>query len=172
LFSYSRPLLGPPQELMGLLFDMILAGEITQLALFRERILTEWYYRPTKADQVYSWLSRHLPDGPKPELVRPINYIRIAAVTTTILGFITLFSAMSPYILPVIRNRNIWAALSLISILLFTSGHMFNHIRKVPYVAGDGKGGISYFAAGFSTQFGMETQIVAAICKSLSLCLR
>ena len=43
---------------------------------------------------------------------------------------------------------------------------MFNHIRKVPYVAGDGKGGISYFAGGFSNQFGMETQIVAAMCKS------
>ncbi len=42
---------------------------------------------------------------------------------------------------------------------------MYNHIRKVPYVAGDGKGGISYFAGGFSNQFGMETQIVAAMCK-------
>lgn len=41
---------------------------------------------------------------------------------------------------------------------------MFNHIRKVPYVAGDGKGGISYFAGGFQNQFGMETQIVAAMC--------
>lgn len=46
---------------------------------------------------------------------------------------------------------------------------MFNHIRKVPYVAGDGRGGISYFAGGFSNQFGMETQIVAAICKCLSM---
>lgn len=43
---------------------------------------------------------------------------------------------------------------------------MFNHIRKVPYVAGDGKGGISYFAGGFQNQFGLETQIVAAMCKS------
>ena len=69
-----------------------------------------------------------------------------------------------PYALPVLQNRNLWAALSLITILLFTSGHMFNHIRKVPYVAGDGKGGINYFAGGFSNQFGLETQIVAAMC--------
>lgn len=52
---------------------------------------------------------------------------------------------------------------------------MFNHIRKVPYVSGNGKGGISYFAGGFSSQFGLETQIVAAMCRltrarSLSLC--
>lgn len=40
---------------------------------------------------------------------------------------------------------------------------MFNHIRKVPYVASDGHGGISYFAGGFQNQFGLETQIVAAI---------
>lgn len=86
------------------------------------------------------------------------------------MGSLTLFTVLSPYVLPVVQNRNLWAAFSLIAILLFTSGHMFNHIRKVPYVVGDGKGGISYFAGGFSNQFGMETQIVAAICKSC-LCL-
>ena len=42
---------------------------------------------------------------------------------------------------------------------------MFNHIRKVPYVAADGKGGVSYFAGGFQNQFGLETQIVAAMCE-------
>jgi oligosaccharyltransferase complex subunit gamma len=41
---------------------------------------------------------------------------------------------------------------------------MFNHIRKVPYVVSDGKGGVSYFAGGFQNQFGLETQIVAAMC--------
>ncbi|CBF79356.1 hypothetical protein AN7426.2 [Aspergillus nidulans FGSC A4] len=79
------------------------------------------------------------------------------------MGVVTLFSVLSPYVLPVVRNRNLWAAFSLIAVLLFTSGHMFNHIRKVPYVVGDGRGGINYFAGGFSNQFGMETQIVAAI---------
>lgn len=97
--------------------------------------------------------------------MRPINYIRIVVGTTVVLGMITFISVASPYILPILQNRNLWAAISLITILLFTSGHMFNHIRKVPYVSGDGKGGISYFAGGFSNQFGLETQIVAAMCK-------
>lgn len=44
---------------------------------------------------------------------------------------------------------------------------MFNHIRHVPYIQGDGKGGIQYFAGGFQSQWGMETQIVAGMCKSL-----
>lgn len=120
---------------------------------------------PISADQLYSWIQRHLPEGPKPPLVRPINYTRIISAVTILMGAVTLFSVLSPYILPVIQNRNLWAAVSLMAILLFTSGHMFNHIRKVPYVVGDGKGGISYFAGGFSNQFGMESQVVAAICK-------
>jgi oligosaccharyltransferase complex subunit gamma len=44
---------------------------------------------------------------------------------------------------------------------------MYNHIRKVPYVTSDGKGGIVYFAGGFQSQYGMETQIVAAMCMKL-----
>ena len=87
------------------------------------------------------------------------------SIVTIFMGAFTLFTVSSPYILPVLQNRNLWAVISLIAILLFTSGHMFNNIRKVPYVVGDGRGGINYFAAGFSNQFGMETQIIAAICK-------
>ncbi|KAJ5291135.1 hypothetical protein N7478_000386 [Penicillium angulare] len=118
---------------------------------------------PMSGDQLYAWITRHLPDGPKPPLVRPVNYMRIVSGITILMGAVTLFTVLSPYVLPIIQNRNLWAAVSLIAILLFTSGQMFNHIRKVPYVAGDGQGGISYFAGGFQNQFGMETQIVAAI---------
>lgn len=114
-------------------------------------------------------MNRHLPEGQKPALIRPINYMRLVSAVTILLGAITLFTVASPYVLPLLQNRNLWAAISLIAILLFTSGHMFNHIRKVPYVAGDGRGGISYFAGGFSNQFGMETQIIAAICEYTTL---
>ncbi|EOD48058.1 putative oligosaccharyl transferase subunit protein [Neofusicoccum parvum UCRNP2] len=123
---------------------------------------------PQSADSIHAWISRNLPEGPHPPIVRPINYVKIVSVTTAVLGLITFVTVAAPYILPVIQNRNLWAAFSLIMVLLFTSGHMFNHIRKVPYVAGDGKGGISYFAGGFQNQFGMETQIVAAIYGVLS----
>lgn len=116
------------------------------------------------ADQIHGWITRHLPSGPVPSVYRPLNYVKMIAVTTAALGIISFVSLMSPYMLPIIHNRNMWAATSLITILLFTSGHMFNHIRKVPYISGDGKGGINYFSNGFSNQFGLETQIVAAIC--------
>ncbi|KAI4103963.1 MAG: hypothetical protein L6R37_003525 [Teloschistes peruensis] len=120
------------------------------------------------AEQVHDWICRHLPAGPKPKIHRPLNWVRLITITTAVLGAVSFFSVASLYIIPVIQNRNLWAAMSLITILLFTSGHMFNHIRKVPYVSGDGKGGISYFAGGFSNQFGLETQIVAAMYGTLS----
>ncbi|KAF1985796.1 hypothetical protein K402DRAFT_464121 [Aulographum hederae CBS 113979] len=123
---------------------------------------------PQSAEQIHAFISRHLPEGPHPKVVRPFNWTRIITVTTGVLGAITLFTVAAPYILPILQNRNLWAAISIILVLLFTSGHMFNHIRKVPYVSGDGKGGISYFAAGFQTQYGLETQIVAAIYGILS----
>lgn len=81
------------------------------------------------------------------------------------MGLVTVATVASPYVMPIIQNRKLWAAASLIAILLFTSGQMFNHIRQMPYVAGDGRGGISYFARGFSSQFGLETQIIAALCE-------
>jgi oligosaccharyltransferase complex subunit gamma len=95
--------------------------------------------------------------------------MRLVSSVVLVLGGGTFTFVAWPYVLPVIQSRNVWAAGSLIAILLFTSGHMYNHIRKVPYVAGDGRGGISYFAGGFQNQFGLETQIVAALCEYTSL---
>ncbi|KAI1007838.1 hypothetical protein K3495_g403 [Podosphaera aphanis] len=124
---------------------------------------------PLKAEQVYAWIARHLPDRPLPSIQRPFNWYRLASFMSASLGIIIFTRLMWSYISPIIQSRNFWAAISLISILLFTSGHMFNHIRKVPYVMGNGKGGISYFAGGFSNQLGMETQIVAILYGTLSI---
>jgi oligosaccharyltransferase complex subunit gamma len=119
---------------------------------------------PQTAEQIHAWIARQVPDDvPKPSVSRPINWVKIISVTVMVLGGITAIAVASPYILPLLQNRNLWAAVSLIAVLLFTSGHMFNHIRKTPYVSGDGKGGINYFAGGFSNQYGLESQIVAAI---------
>ncbi|GAB7365978.1 hypothetical protein MBLNU230_g7305t1 [Neophaeotheca triangularis] len=121
-----------------------------------------------RAETVHAFLSRRLPNIPHPEIVRPINYTKIIITTTAVLGLFTFGTVAYPYVLPIIQNRNLWAGVSLIAVLLFTSGHMFNHIRKVPYVAADGKGGVSYFSGGFQNQFGLETQIVAAMYGVLS----
>ncbi|KAI0833110.1 hypothetical protein F5Y06DRAFT_280332 [Hypoxylon sp. FL0890] len=123
---------------------------------------------PQSAEKVHEWIARHLPDRPHPPVSRPVNYIGWIVAIVSALGIAGVFFKAWPYILPIIQNRNVWAGLSLIGILMFTSGHMFNQIRKVPYVAGDGRGGISYFAGGFQSQYGLETQIVAFIYGILS----
>ena len=82
------------------------------------------------------------------------------------LGVGTAAVTLFRYVQPIIQNRNLWAAVTLIAIILFTSGHMFNHIRKVPYITQDQRGRIAYFTGGFQSQLGIETQIVAAMCKS------
>ncbi|KAG9245009.1 OST3/OST6 family protein [Calycina marina] len=118
---------------------------------------------PQSAEQIHAWISRHMDGRPQPQVIRPFNYMLWVSSITAILGLVSFMAVFGKYLLPVLQNRNLWAAISLIAILLFTSGHMFNHIRKVPYVAGDGRGGVSYFAGGFSSQYGLETQIIAAI---------
>ncbi|KAI8625685.1 OST3/OST6 family protein [Xylariaceae sp. FL1651] len=123
---------------------------------------------PPSAEQVHAWLARHLPDRPHPQVHRPINYIRWIVSTVAFLGIAGVVYKLKSYLLRIVQSRNAWAGLSLISILLFTSGHMFNQIRRVPYVSGDGRGGISYFAGGFQNQYGLETQIVAFIYGVLS----
>lgn len=129
-------------------------------------ILTGKSSGTARAEGVHSWISKQLPAGPKPALTRPVDWTKIIFITTTVLGSISLLAVSAPYIMPIVQNRNVWAAISLLLVLLFTSGHMFNHIRKVPYVAGDGRGGISYFAGGFQNQYGIETQVIAGLCKS------
>ncbi|KAI1270617.1 OST3/OST6 family protein [Xylariaceae sp. FL1019] len=115
------------------------------------------------ADEIRSWLVRHLPDRPHPPVYRPFNYFRWIVSIVSVLGVAGVVFNMWSYILPVIQSRKLWAGISLIGILVFISGHMFNQIRRVPYVAGDGHGGISYFAGGFQNQYGLETQIIAFI---------
>ncbi|RYP72908.1 hypothetical protein DL771_003946 [Monosporascus sp. 5C6A] len=123
---------------------------------------------PPTAEQVHAWIARHLPDRPHPPVKRPVNWMGWTVAIVSGLATVGIFSKAWPILLPIIQNRNLWAALSLIGILLFTSGHMFNQIRKVPYVAGDGRGGITYFAGGFQNQFGLETQIIAFLYGLLS----
>jgi oligosaccharyltransferase complex subunit gamma len=122
-------------------------------------------YSAQGADQVHAWLTRHLPEGPHPPIIRPFNYLKLIITTTALLGTITFLTVAGPIIWPLLQNRNLWAAISLIAVLLFTSGQMFNHIRHTVYAGGDGKGGVSIFAGGFQNQHGLETQIVAGICE-------
>ncbi|KAF5094744.1 hypothetical protein D0Z00_003409 [Geotrichum galactomycetum] len=88
----------------------------------------------------------------------------IISVAAAILFIRVYFSK----ILNLLQAKKLWVAVSMVSVLLFTAGHMYNAIRKVPYVAGDGQGGIAYFVGGHSNQVAIETQIVAMLYAVLS----
>lgn len=100
----------------------------------------------------------------EPRVTRPFNWVKLGTTLSIAIVGLTVAKLVFPMLKPALYSRNLWAALSLIAILLFTSGHMFNHIRRVPYVANNGRGGVNYVAGGFSNQYGLETQIVAVIC--------
>ncbi|KAF3169870.1 oligosaccharyl transferase subunit ost3/OST6 [Orbilia oligospora] len=129
----------------------------------------------TPAEAVARWVTTHTKHTVT--IHRPFNYVKLFSFIGGIIGTATLSKLAYPYLAPALFSRNLWAAISLVSVLLFTSGHMFNHIRKVPYVVQGRGGGVSYIAGGFSNQLGLETQIVAVVYavlafSSIALCLK
>lgn len=83
-------------------------------------------------------------------------------------GVGTLIYTTWSYTWPWLSSRGLWRFLTLFSVLIFTSGQMFNQIRNTPYVGQDNRGHISYIAGGFQSQFAIETQIIGVLCKYYS----
>lgn len=122
--------------------------------------------RPWTAEELHSWIQRQLPPGNYLELSRPLDWSRLLNTVAFIVGAFTFGPVAYPCIRAVVHNRKSWAAVSLVLVLLFTSGSMFNNIRSDPYVPANEMGrGIVYFTGTTSTQTRFETQIIATVCK-------
>ena len=105
--------------------------------------------------------SIQLPSFP---IVRPFNWQKLFMTITSLL-FIGLVTSLAwPQIQVVVTDKTVWTLGCILFILMFTSGYMFNAIRHTPFTQPNGRGGFNYIAGGFQNQFGVETQIVAAIC--------
>jgi oligosaccharyltransferase complex subunit gamma len=68
------------------------------------------------------------------------------------------------FLAPVLRSRWTWAAITVLTSLVITSGYMFTRIRGMPNTAADG----SWIANGFQSQYGQETTVVASLYGLLS----
>jgi hypothetical protein len=79
----------------------------------------------------------------------------------TFSAFGLFFVVSIRYVAPVLQNRWTWAAGTILTSLVMISGYMFCRIRGVPFTSGG-----SWIAPGYQNQYGQETQVVAAICKS------
>ncbi|KAH9951937.1 oligosaccharyl transferase subunit OST3/OST6 family [Amylocystis lapponica] len=90
----------------------------------------------------------------------PVDYSRLVTF-----GGLTLVALTSiRFMAPILRNRWTWAAGTVLTSLIMTSGYMFTRIRGMP---NSGPGG-QWVAPGYQNQYGQETQVIAMIYGSLA----
>ena len=89
----------------------------------------------------------------------PFDYSRIA---TGLFALLSLVAALR-FVSPILKSRWTWAAITVLTSLVMTSGYMFVRIRGMPYTGPNG----AWVAGGYQSQFGQEVQVVAMICRSL-----
>jgi len=90
----------------------------------------------------------------------PIDYSRMATF-----GGLTLLAIVSVrFLAPILRNRWFWAAVTVITSLVMTSGYMFTRIRGMPHSGANGQ----WVAPGYQNQFGQEVQVISMIYASLA----
>ncbi|KAK7204998.1 hypothetical protein BZA70DRAFT_167934 [Myxozyma melibiosi] len=111
---------------------------------------------------VARFIESHVP-GVGITIYKPRDYSKIGQAVTGLVAIGLFIRYLYPILKPFFESRTLWAGISLVAILMFTSGHMFNNIRHTPYVAGNKEGGVSYVAPGFQQQYGFETQVVAVL---------
>ncbi|KAL1921553.1 uncharacterized protein VTP21DRAFT_11269 [Calcarisporiella thermophila] len=100
--------------------------------------------------------------GTEVPVKRPLNYTLIASVAFLFAGVLASFKIMYPKVMKVVQSRNTWMFATLVTVFMMCSGHMWNQIRKPPYVAGN-RGKIQYIASGYQNQYGIESQIIAVL---------
>lgn len=84
-----------------------------------------------------------------------------------------LVLALSAYLLwqarsilvPIITSRFIWGAGCIVASCIFVSGFMWVKIKQAPYVAASANGQINWIAGGYGNQYGLEGQVIAALCE-------
>ncbi|KAF9086801.1 oligosaccharyl transferase subunit ost3/OST6 [Mortierella sp. GBA35] len=97
------------------------------------------------------------------EVKRPFDFVAFSLKVMGLSGLLGLTHFLYSRGGKVIRSKYLWAALSLFTIFIFISGHMWNQIRHPPYSMPSRDGRPGFIAPGFQNQFGLETQIVAII---------
>lgn len=92
----------------------------------------------------------------------PIDYARIG----TGMGVLLIILSGVRAFLPILRSRWLWAAGTVLTSLIMTSGFMFVRIRGMPHSGGNGQ----WIAPNYQNQFGQEVQVVSFICESHLYC--
>ncbi|KAI8065484.1 hypothetical protein BC940DRAFT_304227 [Gongronella butleri] len=119
-----------------------------------------------QAEPFAEFVSRH--SGYPVPVTRPLNYFKLATNVFLGLGALAVVKLLFQHFSFILYHKNTWTAITLFVVLIMTSGHMFNRIRNTPYAHTGPTGQLNYVAQGFTSQFGIETQIVASMYGVLS----
>ncbi|KAF9912663.1 oligosaccharyl transferase subunit ost3/OST6, partial [Lobosporangium transversale] len=102
---------------------------------------------------------------------RPIDLVALAVKVLSGFAFIGVGYLLYKKATKVSGSKYLWSAISLFTIFIMISGHMWNQIRNPPYTI-PGRGGRSGFIAqGFQNQFGLESQVIAVLYAALTGCV-
>lgn len=107
--------------------------------------------------------------GHKFNLHIPVDKSKVIINIVWVLSTLIVIKKFNKKIIQLLRSKLPWTIISLMGILLFVTGYMFNQIRGSPYVIEHPDGRVEYFLAGQQNQLGVETQIISFIYGALSL---
>ncbi|KAG2157126.1 hypothetical protein DEU56DRAFT_763201 [Suillus clintonianus] len=85
----------------------------------------------------------------------PFDWARAGSIAS----LIPIITLIFRFIKPALQNRWVWAAGTITTSLIMTSGYMFTRIRGAPYVGPNG----AWIAQGYQNQYGQEVQVIAMV---------
>ncbi|CED83070.1 Oligosaccharyltransferase, gamma subunit [Phaffia rhodozyma] len=97
-----------------------------------------------------------------------------ALIISTPIAVIASFRSLYQYrslFLPIITSKHLWTAVTLLLVIVFNSGYMWNRIRDAPYAQVDRQGRSQWIIGGFQQQVGAETQVVGAMYAGLAFAI-
>ncbi|KAF8928848.1 oligosaccharyl transferase subunit ost3/OST6 [Podila verticillata] len=114
-----------------------------------------------QAEPFANWLNARA--GTSIKVQRPIDWMNLALKVLGVLS--CCFTGYQVYSKAgkILGSKYIWSAVSMFTIFVMISGHMWNQIRNPPYTVPGRDGRPGFIAQGFQNQFGLESQIVAVL---------
>lgn len=130
-------------------------------AISGEYELYDFNNKGLKAEPLAQWLENV--SKVKINFSRPVDYtLFIPTIISAVIFTATIIVARKT-IIYFLTSKQLWCMLSLGWILIFCSGHMWNQIRGPPYQGRGDKGAPELISPSFSSQYLVETQILAAL---------
>lgn len=96
------------------------------------------------------------------EVQKPFPWEKFLKFVGTVLALASGAFIARDKVLKVWQAKQIWLALSLVAVVMFIAGHMFNVTRGMPFMGFDGRT-TQLIEPSFGSQFAVETQIVAVL---------